>query len=142
MIAVFERSVYVDTPAGLACLGALGNGPLNARCELPLLGLAVGNVIATDIEGATNWRPAPAPERDASAVRAALASLRAQATPRLPAEGFGFVIDTARPRPGAIQALERWLVDPAGDPDGARGLIGLGPGLTPSGDDLIGGALW
>lgn len=27
----------------------------------------------------------------------------------------------------------------AGDPDGARGLIGLGPGLTPSGDDLLAG---
>lgn len=141
VIAVFERSAYVETPAGLACLGAVGNGPLNARCAAAISDIAVGDLIATDIDGATTWRPASAPKWNASTVRASLLRLRADARPRLPSEGFGFVIDSARPRPHAIEALQRWLADPAGDLDGARGLIGLGPGLTPSGDDLIGGAI-
>ena len=45
----------------------------------------------------------------------------------------------------AAAALWTWLVD-IGNRDGApptelRNLIGLGPGLTPSGDDFIGGAM-
>lgn len=47
-----------------------------------------------------------------------------------------------RARP-AISALQRWL---GGDllappPDAVERLIGLGPGLTPSGDDFLGGAM-
>jgi hypothetical protein len=50
--------------------------------------------------------------------------------------------------PGATR-LRRWLEEGVADPRrspapslaGAEGLLGLGPGLTPSGDDLIGGAL-
>lgn len=141
VIAVFERSAYVETPAGLACLGAVGNGPLNARCGLATSDIAVGDLIATDIDGAATWRPASAPKWNASIVGASLMRLRAQAGPRLPSEGLGFVIDSARPRTIPIDALQRWLGDPTGDPDAARGLIGLGPGLTPSGDDLIGGAI-
>ena len=43
----------------------------------------------------------------------------------------------------AVSALENWL---AGDADVSprnivRGLVGLGPGLTPSGDDYLGGAM-
>ncbi len=49
----------------------------------------------------------------------------------------------------AIESLETWLnIMLAGGesvhppfPDAARGLIGLGPGLTPSGDDFLGGLM-
>ena len=43
----------------------------------------------------------------------------------------------------AISALERWLAGDADAPprDIVPGLIGLGPGLTPSGDDYLGGAM-
>ena len=49
----------------------------------------------------------------------------------------------------AIESLETWLNTEPSDggagylpfPDGARGLIGLGPGLTPSGDDFFGGLM-
>ncbi len=38
--------------------------------------------------------------------------------------------------------LASWLRDPAGDPPAAIAmLLGLGPGLTPAGDDALGGAL-
>ncbi len=51
------------------------------------------------------------------------------------------MLDPARKRAPAVKALARWLAAPEGAPQAAAGLIGLGPGLTPSGDDLIGGAL-
>lgn len=64
----------------------------------------------------------------------------------IPQEGFGLLmiggsnplIAHARP---ALDALERWLAR-GGEPEAevAR-LIGLGPGLTPSGDDYLGGVL-
>lgn len=47
-----------------------------------------------------------------------------------------------RARP-AISALERWLAGEADVPprNTVPGLVGLGPGLTPSGDDYLGGAM-
>lgn len=141
VIAVFERSAYVETAVGLACVGAVGNGPLNAHCDGLPSGLAVGDTVNADIAGAVLWRLRPAPEWDVKTVRGSLERLRNAARGRLPAEGFGFLIDPGREVPAPVQALSRWLAEQSGSPDGAAGLIGLGPGLTPSGDDLIGGAL-
>lgn len=141
LIAIFERSAYVETPAGLACIGAVGNGPLNAHCEGLPPGLAVGDSLRVELEGAALWRPRAAPGFDASRVSTALSSLGDRARGRLPGEGFGYAIDPARAKPMPIAALVQWLAQPDGEPDRAAGLIGLGPGLTPSGDDLIGGAL-
>ncbi len=141
VIAVFERSCYVEAPAGLACVGAVGNGPLNAHCEILPRNLAVGDVLCIDIEGAALWRLRLAPAWNARFAARSLARLREAARGRLPSEGFGFLIEPTRERPRAVAAFSRWLAEPDGAPDGAAGLIGLGPGLTPSGDDLIGGAL-
>jgi hypothetical protein len=141
VIAVFERSVYVETPGGLACLGVVGNGPLNAVCgSLPEI-LGVGDTLACDFKGASAWLPKKPPAIDAKALAESLDLLRSAARKRLPADGFGYLIDTARLRPPPARALERWLAMPDGLPTVAAGLIGHGPGLTPSGDDLIGGAL-
>lgn len=141
VIAVFERSCYVETASGLACVGAVGNGPLNARCESLPLGLAVGDLVRVDLRDAAIWRPRAAPEWDAEVAARSLVRLREAARSQQPSEGFGFLIDPTRERPPAVEALARWLADSDGAPDGAAGLIGFGPGLTPSGDDLIGGAL-
>jgi len=145
VIAVFERSVYVGTPGGLACIGAVGNGPLNAHCEEgaqePMRGVAIGDRLIVEVACATHWRPRPAPAPNADHLRQGLKRLREDARRRFPDEGFGFVIDPSRPRPAAIEAFGRWLADPIRTPEAAAGLVGLGPGLTPSGDDLIGGAL-
>jgi hypothetical protein len=64
---------------------------------------------------------------------------------RIPAEGLGgLVIGAHNALSGhaqpALDALERWLVGNA-LADEAQQLIGLGPGLTPSGDDYLGGML-
>lgn len=141
VIAVFERSCYVEAPAGLACIGAVGNGPLNAPCGSLPMGLAVGQAIRIDFEGVPAWRPRSAPACIPATVAASLERLRVLAGRRLPPEGFGYLIDPSRERPLAVEALAGWLARPEGVPVGAAGLIGLGPGLTPSGDDLIGGAL-
>ena len=145
VIAVFERSVYVETPAGLACIGVVGNGPLNAHCKegavAQLRGAAVGDLLNVDLSAAVDWCPRPAPILYPALASRGLNRLRDAAHDRYPAEGFGFAIEPARPRPPAIEALAAWLASPTTTPEAARGLIGLGPGLTPSGDDLIGGTL-
>ena len=141
VIAVFERSAYVETPAGLACLGRVGNGPLNATCELARSEISVGAFLGVDLAYARTWHPRVAPAWNAAAAASALGRLRETAQERLPSVGFGNALDPSRRRLPAIDALERWLAEPATGLDGARGLIGLGPGLTPAGDDLIGGAI-
>lgn len=141
VIAVFERSCYVETPGGLACVGAVGRGPLNAHCDHPPTGWAVGDAVLVNIEGATSWTPRAAPAPAAKALSAVLDRLCILSQRRLPDEGFGYLLDAGRDRPLPVEALAAWLAVPTGVPVGAAGLIGLGPGLTPSGDDLIGGAL-
>jgi hypothetical protein len=74
-----------------------------------------------------------------------LQALRAAARGRAPREGLGgLVLDAHNSLSGhaqpALEALERWLVGNALD-DEAQALVGLGPGLTPSGDDYLGGVL-
>jgi len=142
--AVFRRSAYLDCAAqGLICIGdaSLGRGPLNARLERFALPRP-GEMLSLTLEGAAVWTPsgcAGPPDR------AALRVLRAAAADRLPSEGLGGVvagqstplIEHARP---AIVALDRWLFGAPLAPE-LDGLLGLGPGLTPSGDDYLGGAL-
>ncbi len=108
VFASFERSCYVETPAGIACLGShgLGLGPLNAiveNFEAPV----TGDVVSIDLSSALLWRPS------VSAVRK---------------EFPGIEIPKAIEH--EARAFLSWLK-----------LIGLGPGLTPAGDDFAGGAM-
>jgi hypothetical protein len=141
--AVFRRSVYVGFAGGqIACVGdeSLGCGPLNALVrELPLP--ALGERIALDFSQAISWSPAPLPANATPDVRA----LKRAARERVPREGLGcLVVDAHNSLSGhaqpALDAISRWLVGNALD-DEAQTLIGLGPGLTPSGDDFLGGVL-
>lgn len=116
VFASFERSCYVETPTGIACLGGpgLGLGPLNAIVE-DFEFSPVGFSVFIDIEDARHWRPSsPA------------------AAGRIPAIGM------PAPIRNPAQAFLGWIAG-AGKPDDA--LIGLGPGLTPAGDDFVGGAM-
>jgi hypothetical protein len=142
--AVFQRSCYLEfSGRRVICVGerVLGRGPLNAlvaRFEPPLLGAEV----QLRAHGATVWRPST---RSARPQRAALEALRAAARERVPREGLGGLvsadstplIENARP---AFGALARWLEGGALGAE-AEMLLGLGPGLTPSGDDYLGGVL-
>ncbi|HEV8673813.1 MAG TPA: DUF2877 domain-containing protein [Methylomirabilota bacterium] len=121
---------------------------------------------AFELAGAREWRPVPvpgdwAPDVVAASVRAVAAETAACA----PADGLARVISTLAPAGAAppdaarspldqlagpaVTALAGWLRsvrDQAGPPTPGppselESLIGLGPGLTPSGDDLLGGAM-
>lgn len=137
--AVFRRSFYLRCPGErYACIGdaSLGRGPLNVLVsgfEAP----PIGRKIAVSLGESASWEPGSQP-----AVAPAPELLRKA---RIPEQGFGcLLVDThnalsvyAQP---ALEALHSWL---AGNALGAEAelLIGLGPGLTPSGDDYLGGML-
>jgi hypothetical protein len=118
--------------------------------------IAIG-ALRCDFTGAEIWEP-PTPQSwnaaDLARGLAALEALLARgATPR---EGFASLLTKNAAAEGAVAAaargpMQRWQhalthaiaearmeVDDVGDP---QLLLGLGPGLTPSGDDAIGGAL-
>ena len=140
-VATFRRSCYLRfTDGRYACVGdaSLGRGPLNALVDdfqLPAMGTRVALSVAS------RWTPAalpPNPQIDIGALEYAVRG-------RVPREGFGGLIVGAHnslsghAQP-ALEALERWLIGNALD-DEAQMLVGLGPGLTPSGDDYLGGLL-
>ena len=149
VVADFERSAHAEMGGQLICLvrPELGHGPLNAitRFRLP----AIGEQVALEGAGARNWEPPP-PSRIApvAARDAGLTSLRDIAHAEAPHDGLARLAlghdvhsstleQIARPR---VERLRRWL---AGRRDSLppTDLLGLGPGLTPSGDDLIGGVM-
>jgi hypothetical protein len=140
--AVFRRSFYLRLPGErYACVGdlSLGHGPLNAlvtNLRMPTL----GERLSVSAGNAKAWQPSPH-----EAGQPKLNALKEAAKNRIPAEGLGCLIlgahnalsGHAQP---ALEALERWLVGNALGNE-AEQLIGLGPGLTPSGDDYLGGML-
>lgn len=165
--AVFRRSVYCQSAAGgLLCLGSpgIGAGPLNVLAWLsePLVlapgapldwdgaALRVPGRITLPLGGAPVWRPVPVPARwDGRWLGHGLATLRALARTRAPGDGLAPLLAGPSGAPPLLRAaraglvaLAAWLRRPGGVPPPAVAeLIGLGPGLTPSGDDLLGGVL-
>jgi len=168
--AVFERSFYLRAGDLFVCIGepAIGNGPLTLLADMRVArlrlypgqqarieenGIAIGAATFTcercDPWHAPAWPQAAAPSPPAQ-VRDAI--LRRAATDA-PAEGFGRAIAdasddaSARSARGRLARLRSWLAESmtaTGDratADPVRDLVGLGPGLTPSGDDVLIGAL-
>ena len=142
VVAVFRRSFYVRVGGRYACIGdpSLGRGPLNALVSdfrEPLMGQRVTVLL----EGARLWEPAPF----RGGARPHLDALRKALDGHVPEEGLGCTILgihnalTVHAQP-ALEALDRWLAGHALANEAAQ-LIGLGPGLTPSGDDYLGGVL-
>jgi hypothetical protein len=133
--AAFRRSFYLRCPGErYACVGdaTLGRGPLNALVadlRVPALGERV------TVSVSALWHPPAGPVQ--------LPPLKGI---RVPAEGLGCLLTgehnaLAEHALPAIEALEQWLRHGLSVPDSAAALIGLGPGLTPSGDDYLGGML-
>lgn len=140
--ALFRRSFYLRCAGErYACVGdaSLGRGPLNALVsELTIPRL--GEHVRVTLENAQPWQPPP---HDPGFPKLDL--LREAARNRIAAEGLGcLILGTHNALSGhaqpALEALERWLVGNALGNE-AEQLIGLGPGLTPSGDDYLGGML-
>lgn len=120
--------------------------------------LAIGEGLAISLRDAAVWSPPPWPVIDVERATAGLARLAGFARSEGPADGLSALVltpDTAAARnrfaraaapqvatlgkslPTAL-ANGRWDVDALG---AATLLLGLGPGLTPSGDDLLGGVM-
>jgi hypothetical protein len=137
--AIFKRCFYLRFAEGYTCVGdeSIGHGPLNAI----VAGFAVpalGERVALSIAG--TWSPTrPA------AGRFDLLALRDAARGGAPAEGLGCLVAgthnalSAHAQP-ALDAVDEWIAGNALD-SRAEQLIGLGPGLTPSGDDYFGGVM-
>lgn len=137
--AVFKRSFYLRfAEDAYACVGdaSIGRGPLNAIVDdfaVPALGEQIS------LTAASTWQPG---RRRAEPD---LCALREAARGRAPAEGLGCLVAgmhnalSAHAQP-ALDAVDEWI---AGNTLDARAeqLIGLGPGLTPSGDDYLGGVM-
>ncbi len=133
--------LVVDQPVRV-CAGAvhLGNRPL---------------VIETP---AKIWSPPLVPCWTNESLMRGLDALNAISRGRVPRQGLGVFLyghgaelsDTREAHVCALPVfeLERWLLNQLVDkrcvegvPESAQQLIGLGPGLTPSGDDFLGGVL-
>jgi len=119
--------------------------------------------LTLELRDAREWQPPALPPWSSSSLRRALAWL-GRAADRAPAEGLGRLVApvaagtiervafghaslTGHAGP-AVAALSSWLRAVLGGeptaaipPDAIGDLIGLGPGLTPSGDDVLAGAL-
>ncbi|HEX7920291.1 MAG TPA: DUF2877 domain-containing protein, partial [Bradyrhizobium sp.] len=115
--------------------------------------LWIGATPLANLAARSVWAPPAVPHWSASSLRRGLEAVDEVWTGDLIAEGLatlgaGHAPSDASPlvraaMPG-LAALELILAGSDDDTDresGLAGLIGLGPGLTPSGDDLIGGAL-
>jgi len=146
-------------------------GPINVRCDAwpdPVEavlrpGMAtfvtgtrvrVGTSFVMRIEAARRWQPPDGGVAEFAGLRRRLDSFRRAVGEQAPADSLcrpalaGATVDAvARAAAPALLALSGWLarcvVEPeAGAPAPAiAGLLGLGPGLTPCGDDLLVGVL-
>ena len=142
--AVFERSCYLQGPGGrLVCVGAtdIGHGPINALVR-QFVAPSMDQCLDVSLAKARRWQP---PRQQALWTSEAIAGLTWAARGRVPLDGLGGLIVGAT-SPLILQArvaldrLAQWLAGASARPD-AQGLIGLGPGLTPSGDDYLGGLM-
>jgi hypothetical protein len=137
VVAAFARSFYVAaSESEVACAGGpdIGAGPLNivyAACPtIP----ALGAWWRFDARTARIWQPDPWPAYDAPASRRAVAQIPRAKGLLAPAARDPFAQAAHAP----LAALAQWREGPV--PDILENLLGLGPGLTPSGDDALGGA--
>ncbi len=150
VLALFQKSFYVETPRGLACIGHQGMpaGPLNVSTSAPAttnwrasglrLGARVARVdtrlriapdLTVDLEGAGIWQPpAPPPAGVGSVETLAAYRNRLVPDPRMGRELTAWLAAVAQGEAGLADRV-------------AAALVGRGPGLTPAGDDVLAGAL-
>lgn len=147
----------VSLPEGMTW-ATLGIMP-EARGETSGDVTAIGDGLLLDIATGSTWLPPPMPDFEAMRVRRGTIALRNHARAGLPDEGFARLIfgDPVAERDlSAMMKAARGPLDdlqgalrPSLDGDTWRAeavqaatlLVGLGPGFTPSGDDVLGGLL-
>jgi len=151
VVARLTGSTYLDAEGALVWLGP-DHATLHPRAILAGAAAGDGDALAFVIDGLVPWRPTPLALEVADVAtirrgwRALLTDLRALGTPG----GFGallagdpltFPLEGARGDAGDLaRACEQDDADAA--TRAALALLGVGGGLTPSGDDFVGGALF
>ncbi len=168
VVAVFERSFYAVIDGIWICVGraGIGSGPLHVLGDFRWPRLAAGDPVRVadsmllvaetplaNLAARSVWAPPAAPHWSTSSLRRGLEAVDAVWGGDLNEDGLavagsGPVPSDASPlvraaMPG-LAALAQVVAGSDGDANQSLSLgslIGLGPGLTPSGDDLIGGAL-
>jgi hypothetical protein len=115
--------------------------------------LAVGSALEIHAAHAKRWRPPPYPPFDVKSIQRGLAVADTILPLLIPADGLASILysaGSASPVVNAARAAVAYLGTlVSSNPQGGPGidverivpLVGLGPGLTPSGDDYIGGTL-
>jgi Protein of unknown function (DUF2877) len=152
VLATLSESIYVTADHEILWLGRTGATP-HGRAALTSTLPEPGADVSLDLTAARSWRPAGTPATTLQALPGIVARTRSLAqalTPDVPADGLGALLGGAKPTSllaGAVPAARALAQACAGDdaPAAARAaepLIGLGPGLTPSGDDYVGGAFF
>jgi hypothetical protein len=112
----------------------------------------VGSRFAFSYRDAESWQPDLTIDLDKTTIAAGLATLTQQALSMAPAEGLtsflfpdGSLIAALPSAAPAIAAMTKFIGDENPNSEIIResviSLIGLGPGLTPSGDDFLGGMM-
>lgn len=151
VVAALSRSLYLEVAGEIVWLGPAGS-TLHGRAivarELPDAGGAPTIDVSFDLRAAREWRPPELPSVDRETVTSEAHRL-ATAVDRVGTpDGFGTLLAGRRPGFPLDRAadLARDFLDACATGDAAAAaalgerLLGLGPGLTPAGDDLVGGA--
>jgi uncharacterized protein DUF2877 len=154
VVAALSRSLYLEVAGELVWLGPAGS-TLHARAvvasDLPNVDGATRIETSFDLRNAGDWRPHELPrpihpETLARASRGLAGMVDRLGRP----DGFGALLVGGRPAFPLDRAAEdarRFLEACARNDAGTAAaigerLLGLGPGLTPAGDDLVGGAFF
>lgn len=149
VVAPLARSAYLQAGATLIWIGAAGS-PLHGRAVVAgsAVPTSLADEVTLDFADAAMWKPEDrATVIDPRAVAAAAHSLRPRLGEVGTPEGFAilltgqalrFPFDSAAPAARAL-ALASHGEDTDAATRAADELIGLGPGLTPAGDDFVGG---
>lgn len=157
VLAPLSASIYLTAGAEILWLGAAGatSHPRAILCADPLdraARLEPGAPVSVGATRVSPWRPAEVPAgRDAAAAMARGAARLGAAAWALGApDGLGALLVGAPPAfplaaaAGPARALAAACAADAPEQaaGAAQALLGLGPGLTPSGDDYVGGAFF
>ena len=154
VVAALSRSLYLEVAGELVWLGPAGS-TLHARAvvarDLPHVDGATRIETAFDLRNAGDWRPQELPrpiqpETLARESRGLTGMVDRLGRP----DGFGALLVGERPACPLDRAAEdaRRFLEACARNDAATAagigerLLGLGPGLTPAGDDLVGGAFF
>jgi hypothetical protein len=126
--------------------------------KLSPVGMSIDNSAIISTKGVRSWQPQKGPSWSKNSLISGLGTLENLAQAKVPAEGLGLFLfdcterfpasEVSRAALNSIRVLKNWLkknfefqmpITP--DKEAVAALLGLGPGLTPSGDDFLGGML-